>query len=74
MAKLTLTVDDEVIARAKRFAESRSTSVSALVERYLSYLTNPPSAEDSKLVARLRGIARGVDPEDYYRYLERKYR
>jgi len=75
VAKLTLSVDDDVIARAKRYADDRGTSVSAIVERMLDHISRPP--DDTKLtpmVARLRGIAKGADPEDYYRYLERKYR
>ena len=75
MAKLTLSVDDHVIARAKRYAEARGTSVSAIVERMLDHISRPSDeAELTPMVARLRGIAKGADPEDYYRYLERKYR
>ena len=74
MAKLTLNVDEEVIERAKRFAEQRGTSVSAIVEQLLEHVTRPP--EDVKLspiVESLRGVAKGADVDDYYRYLERKY-
>ncbi|HEV8238044.1 MAG TPA: DUF6364 family protein [Thermoanaerobaculia bacterium] len=75
MAKLTLSVDDDVIARAKRYAEARGTSVSAIVERMLDRISQPlDDVELTPMVARLRGIAKGADPEDYYRYLERKYR
>ena len=35
MAKLTLSVDEEVVRGAKRYAAARGTSVSRLVERYL---------------------------------------
>ena len=74
MSKLTLSVDPEVIARAKRLARERGTSVSALVERYLDRLTAaPPVVEAPPVLARLRGILRGVDPEEHRRHLERKY-
>jgi uncharacterized protein DUF6364 len=73
MSKLTLSVDEVVIEQAKRFAEQRGTSVSALVERFLDLLVHPPEVEATPLVASLRGAARGADPEDYHRYLERKY-
>jgi hypothetical protein len=74
MSKLTLSVDAEVIARAKRLAQERGTSVSALVERYLDRLTAAaPAGEEPPVLARLRGLLRGVDPDEHRRHLERKY-
>jgi hypothetical protein len=77
MPKLTLSVDPDVVARAKRLAAERGTSVSALVERYLDRLTREPAPGDAEagppVLARLRGILRGVDPEEHLRHLERKY-
>lgn len=75
MAKLTLSVDPAVVDRAKRFAQSRGTSVSALVERYLDRLTRQPAATvEPPVLARLRGLIAGSDPEQHRRHLERKYR
>jgi hypothetical protein len=76
VSKLTISVDAEVIARAKRFAEQHGTSVSALVERYLDLLTQPATVgvDQPKVLARLRGILGGVDPDEHRRHLERKYR
>lgn len=75
MSKLTLSVDDVVVLRAKRYAERRGTSVSRLVERYLDLLARPPrSKEDPPVLRMLRGAAKGVDPEDHRRHLLRKYR
>ena len=75
MAKLTLSVDDAVIARAKRFAERRGTSVSDLVERYLDLVTKAaPEVEPTPVLRRLRGILAGTDERDYRRHVERKYR
>ena len=76
MAKLTLSVDERVIERAKKYASARGTSVSSLVEQMLDLAasgsdqphTTPP------VLARLRGSLKGVDRADYHRYLERKYR
>lgn len=74
MPKLTLSVDGDVVARAKKLAAQRGTSVSALVERYLDRLTREPVAGDAPpVLARLRGVLRGVDPEEHRRHLERKY-
>jgi hypothetical protein len=75
VAKLTLSVDGGVIERAKRFADQHGTSLSALVERYLDLLTRPVAAtEQPPVLARLRGILAGTDPDEHQRYLERKYR
>ena len=77
MAKLTLSVEDEVIERAKAFAERRGTSVSALVERYLDLITRQPAiARDGQppVLARLRGTLAGADVGEHRRHLERKYR
>ena len=77
MAKLTLSVEDDVIERAKTFAERRGTSVSALVERYLDLITQEPTlARDGQppVLARLRGALAGADVEDHRRHLERKHR
>ena len=75
MSKLTLSVDDQVIRRAKRYAEKRGTSVSELVERFLDLLARPPRDVDVPPVLRLlRGAGKGVDAEDHHRHLLRKYR
>ncbi len=76
--KLTLSVDREVVVRAKRYAARRKTSVSHLVEEYLDLVSRRsvevPALDDPPVLRLLRGVAQGVDPEDYGRYLTRKYR
>jgi hypothetical protein len=76
VAKLTLSVDGEVVERAKRFAEQHGTSLSALVERYLDLLTRQVAVatDQPPVLARLRGILAGADPDAHRRHLERKYR
>jgi hypothetical protein len=74
--KLTLSVDRKVVVRAKRYAARRKTSVSRLVEEYLDLVSRSRSEaeeEDPPVLRLMRGVARGVDPEDYGRYLVRKY-
>ena len=62
MPKLTLSVDGQVVSRAKRYAERRGTSVSQLVERYLQLLTRPlQPAEDPPVLRRLKGAFKGLD-------------
>ena len=75
MPKLTLSVDENVVRGAKRYAAARGTSVSRLVERYLDLLSKPPKSDDQTPVLRLlRGAARGVPADAHRRHLSRKYR
>ena len=84
MSKLTLSVDESVVERAKRFAEKRGTSVSALVERYLAELTRAktptrsiePGLASAPITARLSGLLRSarLDRRDHRRHLEEKFR
>jgi hypothetical protein len=77
MAKLTLSVDESVVGRAKEYAAARGTSVSRLVEDYLRLLA--PDTESEKaatpVLARWRGTLEGSDADerDYRRHLETKY-
>ena len=79
MAKLTLNIDGTVVARAKRYAARRGTSVSRLVEKLLSMVVRTTVKDDEEippLLARLRAELRNskVSPADYRKYLERKDR
>ena len=47
MSKLTLSVDQAVVQRAKRYARARRTSVSRLVERFLDLITRDRQATGS---------------------------
>jgi hypothetical protein len=76
MAKLTLSVDDQVISRAKQFAKSHGSSISEMVETYLSSVSGPAprSAGAAPIVNSLRGIIKSADIEDYRKHLAAKYR
>jgi len=79
MAKLTLKVDETVIARAKRYAAQHGTSVSGMVEQFLALVSGSAAQPDEELppiLARLRRELQGTsaDPSTYRKYLERKYR
>lgn len=75
MSKLTLSVDEGVVRRAKRFAEKRGTSVSQMVQQFLDLLARPPKPEeDTPVLRRLRGILKKGDREDYREHLVAKYR
>jgi hypothetical protein len=75
VSKLTLSVDDEVIRNAKRWAARERTSVSRLVETLLVEVTAPEEKKSvPPILGRLRGCLRKADPSAYRRHLETKYR
>ena len=75
--KLTLRMDDELIAAAKAYAEGAGKSLSQMVAEYFEALTKVrrEPVEMTPTVARLREVLKGsnVDEKDYYAYLEEKY-
>ena len=78
--KLTLRLDEALIAAAKAYARTQGRSVSVLVADYFAQLTHqtPPlkaAPPTSKITASLRGALLGsdVDESDYKRHLETKY-
>lgn len=72
MSKLTLSIRQAVIVKAKEYAKSNGKSLSSIVEEYLKSLTEPPGSEKSKspnrLVSELRGAVK--IPEDFTSYEE----
>jgi len=79
-SKLTLKLDRTVIERAKKYAKLKDTSLSRLIENYLSWITSEKTKTDniSPLVKSLSGI---IDiPEnfnkkkEYTDFLESKYK
>ena len=75
MPKLTLSVDQNVVERAKEYAADHGTSVSSLVERLLDLVASPGKPHASTpVLSKLRGSMRKGSVADYRKYLERKYR
>ncbi len=77
MAKLTLSVDDEVIQAAKKWARARGLSVSQMVSTFFVSVTRskqPPDKMPPDL-NKLAGILEKEErlAEDYYDHVERKY-
>jgi hypothetical protein len=79
-AKLTLSLDRDIIEQAKEFARSHHKSLSKLIEGYLRQTTSPYDASEqvTPLVAKLSGVidARklGDHQNGYADYLADKYR
>lgn len=76
MSKLTLSVDDAVISRAKHYAKKQGVSISKMVEAYLAAVAEPSTAvtEDTPILRLVRGVLKNADVKDYKRHLTRKYR
>ncbi|MDQ3556771.1 MAG: DUF6364 family protein [Gemmatimonadota bacterium] len=71
--KLTLSVDEALIEKAREYSQRHGTSISRMVSHFLAAL--PDQAEEyTPTVRRLLGIARGgPDRDDYHAHLLEKY-
>jgi hypothetical protein len=75
MAKLTLSVDLKVVQQAKRYARTRQTSVSRLVESYLRLLGRTGiEPSEPPVLHEMRGLLRRGSSADYRDHVIRKYR
>lgn len=77
MAKLTLSVDESVVSRAKDYARLRGVSVSRMVEDYLSTVAATPKNQgkgEPPVLRSLRGMLKKADQNDHRAHLESKYR
>ncbi|HKK39578.1 MAG TPA: DUF6364 family protein [Cryomorphaceae bacterium] len=76
--KLTLTIEKEVIDRAKKYAKEEKRSLSDIIENYLKMLTqskselNANEQELNPLVASLRGSFKMPKDMDYQKELNKR--
>jgi predicted transcriptional regulator len=69
--KLTVTIDEDLVPRAKRFARNNGVSLSSLIEDALRQMTGP---EEAPFSARWRGRLELADrDDDRFRALLAKY-
>jgi hypothetical protein len=77
--KLTLRLKKKVIDQAKKYANDHETSLSKLIENYLSAITNESKSMEniSPLVQSLSGVIQMSGNEDtqenYHEHLNEKY-
>jgi hypothetical protein len=77
--KLTIKLNNDVIVRAKSYAQSRRTSLSKMIESFLDSVTKnePDDIEITPLVKSLSGVIKVPEDFDYKRertdYLVKKY-
>ena len=75
MAKLTLSVDNVVVSRAKQYAKRRGVSVSEMVEAYLAAVAEPAFPTGAIPILRsVRGVLKDADIDEYRKHLATKYR
>ncbi|MCU0359435.1 MAG: DUF6364 family protein [Bacteroidia bacterium] len=69
--KLTLTIDDEVISIAKKYAKQKGKSLSDIVENYLMSLTSKEVKEEriSPKILKLMGVIELPENYDYKKEL-----
>ena len=78
--KLTLKLDKDVIDKAKRYAQSRNTSLSRMVEKYFHSITDLKNSNNkySPVVKELSGIIKTKIDDDlrdnYTDFLIEKYK
>ena len=74
LKKLTLSVDEDVIETARRYAQQSNTSISRLVTQFLARLPLSEKRRFSPTVRRLLGILpHDVDVAEYRRHLAEKH-
>jgi hypothetical protein len=70
--KLTLTIEQEIIAKAKEYAKSKNRSLSDIIENYLKSLTKETESKDEHLtpvVKSLKGSFKIANEMDYKKEL-----
>ena len=71
-AKLTLSIDEKIIAQSKRYAQSHHTSISKLVENFLTKLS---TKKEGSFAERWRGQFRVEESDEpRYQYLKEKHK
>ena len=68
--KLTLTIEQEIIARAKRYAKQQNRSLSDIIENYLKLLTTEEDkaadkVDSASIVGSLQGTFKAPVTMDY---------
>jgi len=76
-AKLTLTIEKEIIEKAKRYAKSENRSLSNLIESFLRQVTHNRVEKENDIhpdIAALRGSVKVSDDFNYKEELEKALR
>lgn len=77
MPKLTLSVNANVVEKAKLYAKRNQTSVSAMVEQYLNAVVSGGATQaptPGPVLQEMRGLLKTGSREQYRQHLSRKHR
>ncbi|NPD45290.1 MULTISPECIES: DUF6364 family protein [unclassified Lentimicrobium] len=71
--KLTLTIEQSVIEKAKAYAKDKGRSLSDIIENYLKAITKELKVEEelSPLITSMRGSFKSTEPFDYKKELSK---
>lgn len=71
--KLTLTIEQTVIEKAKTYAKDKGRSLSDIIENYLKTITKEQKIEEelSPLITSMRGSFKSAEPFDYKKELSK---
>lgn len=73
--KLTLTIEQDIIERAKKYAKDKNRSLSDIIENYLKLLTNKDSTNETELnpvIESLKGSFKMPKNFDYKKELRNR--
>ncbi|MBK7388682.1 MAG: hypothetical protein KBH11_14690 [Bacteroidia bacterium] len=80
-SKLTLKLDQSVIAKAKIYAKAKKISVSKLIENYLHHITERPSDKKEEITPTVKSLSGIIklpkkydSKKEYADFLTRKYK
>lgn len=66
--KLTLTIDENIILKAKKYAKGREKSLSSLIENYLKNLVKDANFEENELSPIVKSLKSSFKAEADYDY------
>lgn len=73
--KLTLTIEESIIEKAKKYANAKGKSLSSIIENYLKAITKEETANDVKLtpiVKSLKGSFKAPKNFNYKKELSKR--
>ncbi len=70
ITKLTLTIDQDVIGRAKKHASQEGRSLSDIVETYLKVITSDEKREEIRITPRIKSLKGSFKAPDGFDYKE----
>jgi hypothetical protein len=72
--KLTVRVDQDLLANFKKFASSNHSTMTDLIEAYLRQIPDQKIGDHTQIVSQMSGIiSQDVTENDYKKHLEEKY-